>query len=150
MSIESVIPSNHPILCRPLLLLPSIIASIRTFSNELILHISWPKYWNFSFSFSISPSNEYSGLISFRFDWFDLCAVQETLKSLLQHLQLAQTLVHQVSDAIQPSHPLLFPSLPTFNLFQHQGLSNESVLRIWWPNIGVSASASVFPVNIQD
>ena len=82
MPIESVIPSNHLVLCHPLLLLPSIFPSIRVFSNESV-RITWPKYW--SFSFSISPSNEYSGLISFRMDWFDLLAVQGTLKSLLQH-----------------------------------------------------------------
>ena len=81
MSIESVIPSNHLILCRPLLLLPSVFPSIRVFSNESALRIRWSKYW----CFSISPSNEYSGLISFRMDWFDLLAVQGTLKSLLQH-----------------------------------------------------------------
>ena len=81
MSIESVMPSNHLILCHPFLLLPSILPSIRVFFNESVLHIRWPKYW--SFSFSISPSNEYSGLISFRMDWLDLLAVQETLKSLL-------------------------------------------------------------------
>ena len=80
ISIELVIPSNHLIFCRPLLLLPSIFPSIRVFSNESALRIRWPKYW--SFSFSISPSNEYSGLISFRMDWFDVLAVQETLKSL--------------------------------------------------------------------
>ena len=82
MSIESVMPSNHLILCRTLLLPPSIFPRIRVFSNESALRIRWPKYW--SFSFSISPSNEYSGLVSFRIDWFDL-AVQGTLKSLLQH-----------------------------------------------------------------
>ena len=82
MSIESVMPSNHLILCHPLLLLPSIIPSIRVFYNESVLSLRWPKYWNFSFS--ISPSDEYSGLISFRIDWFDLLAVQGTLKSLLQ------------------------------------------------------------------
>ena len=82
-SIKSVMPSNHPILCCPLLLPPSIFPSIRIFSNESVLHIRWPKYW--SFSFSISPSNEHSGLISFRVDWLDLLAIQETLKSLLQH-----------------------------------------------------------------
>ena len=82
MSMESVIPSNHLILCRPLLLLPSIPPSIRVFSNELVLCIRWPKYW--SFSFIISPSSEQSGLISFKMDWLDLPAVQETLKSLLQ------------------------------------------------------------------
>ena len=83
MSIESVMPSNHLILCHPLLLLLSTFPSIRVFSNESVLHIRWPKYW--SFSFSISPSNEYSGLISFRMDWLDLLAGQGTLKSLLQH-----------------------------------------------------------------
>ena len=83
MSIKSVMPSNHLILCRPLLLLLSIFPSIRVFSNESVLHISWPKYW--SFSFNISPSNEYSGLMSFRMDWLDLLAIQGNLKSLLQH-----------------------------------------------------------------
>ena len=83
MSIESVIPSNHLILCYPLLLLPSIIPSIRVFSNESVLCIRWPKYW--SFSFNISPSNEHPGLISFRMDWLDLLVVQGTLKNLLQH-----------------------------------------------------------------
>ena len=141
-------PSNHLILCCPLFLLPSIFPSIRVFSNESILHIRWPKYW--SFSFSISPSNENSGLTSFRMDWLDLLAVQGTPRSLLQHRsskasiiwfvsgsvqfnsvaqscltlcnpmdcsmpgfpvhhqlsELAQTHVHRVSDAIQPSHPL--------------------------------------------
>ena len=83
MSTESVMPSNHLILCRPLLLLPSMFPSIRVFSNELALHFRWPKYW--SSSLSISPSNEYSGLISFRIDWFVLLVVQGTLESLLQH-----------------------------------------------------------------
>ena len=83
MSIESVMPSNHLILCHPLLLLPSIFPNIRVFSNEPALHIRWPKYW--SFSFNISPSNEHPGLTSFRMDWLDLLAVQGTLKSLLQH-----------------------------------------------------------------
>ena len=83
MSIESVMPSNHLLLCHPLLLLPSIIPSIRVFSNESTLHMRWPKYW--SFSLNISPSNEHSGLISFRVDLLDLLAVQGTLKSLLQH-----------------------------------------------------------------
>ena len=83
MSTESVMPSNHLILCRPLLLPPSVFPSIRVFSDESVLHIRWPKYW--SFSFSISPSNEYSGLISFRIDWLDLLAFQGALKSLLQH-----------------------------------------------------------------
>ena len=83
MSIESLMPSNHLILCHPLLLPPSIPPSIRVFSNESAFHMRWPKYW--SFSFSISPSNEHSGLISFRMDWLDLLAVHRTLKSLLQH-----------------------------------------------------------------
>ena len=83
ISIESVMPSNHLILCHPLILLPSIFPSIRVFSNESVLRIRWPKYW--SFSFNISPSNEHPGLISFRMDWLDLLAVQGTLKSLLQH-----------------------------------------------------------------
>ena len=83
MSIESVMPSNHLILCRPLLLPPSVFPSLRVFSNESVLHIRWPKYW--SFSFSISPSNEHLGLISFRMDWLDFLAVQGILKSLLQH-----------------------------------------------------------------
>ena len=83
MSIESVMPSNHLILCHPPLLLPSIFPSIRVFSSESVLRIRWPKYW--SFSFNISPSNEYSGLISFRMDWLDLLSIRGTLKSLLQH-----------------------------------------------------------------
>ena len=91
-SIEFVMPSNHVILCCPLLLLPSILPSIRVFSNELTLYNRWPKYW--SFSFSISPSNEYSRLTSFRIDWFDLFAVQGTLKSLLQHNSKASILRH--------------------------------------------------------
>ena len=91
MSIESVMPSNHLILCHPLLLLPSVFPSIRVFSNESALHIRWPKYWRFSFS--TSPSSEYPGLISFRMDWFDLLAVQETLKGLLQdHISKASIL----------------------------------------------------------
>ena len=85
MSIESVMPSNHLILCCPLLLLPSIFPSIRVFSNKPVLHISWPKYW--SFSFNTSPPNQFSGLISFRIDWFDLLAVQGTLESLLHTTQ---------------------------------------------------------------
>ena len=176
MSIESVMPSNHLILCRPLLLLPSILPSIRVFSNESSLHIRWPKYW--SFSFNISPSNEHPGLICFRMDWMDLLEVQGTLKSLLQHHiwiylilwisnwvteqqqsncyypccccncccwvaklcltlcdpmdcsmpgfsilyhlpEFAQTYVHWVSDAIQPSHPLSPPSPPALNFSQH-------------------------------
>ena len=106
MSIESVEPSNHLILCHPLLLLPSIFPSIRVFSNESALRIRWPKYW--SFSFSISPSNEYSGLISFRMDWFDLLAVQGTLKSLLQHHSLkASILCCSAFFIVQLSHPYM-------------------------------------------
>ena len=91
MSIESVMPSNHLILCHPLLLLPSIFSSIRVFSNELALHIRWAKFW--SFSFNISPSNEHPGPISFRMDWLDLLAVQGTLKSLLQHHSLKASII---------------------------------------------------------
>ena len=91
MSIKSMMPSNRLILCHPLLLLLSIFPSIRVFSNESVLHIRWPKYW--SLSFSISPSNEYAGLISFRIDWFDLLAVQGTLKSLLQHHNLKTSIL---------------------------------------------------------
>ena len=106
MSIESVMPSNHFILCRPLLLLPSIFPSIRVFSNQSALLIMWPKYW--SFSFSISPHNEYSRLISFRMDWLDLLGVQETLKSLLQH-HSSKALILQLSAffILQLSHPYM-------------------------------------------
>ena len=104
MSIELVMPSNHLILCPPLLLLPSIFPSIRVFSNESVLHIRWPKYW----SFSISPSNEYSGLTSFRMDWLDLLAVQGTLKSLLQHhSSKASILRHSAFFMVQLSHPYM-------------------------------------------
>ena len=106
MSIESVMPSNHLILCRPLLLLPSIFPSIMVFSNHSVLHISGPKYW--SFSFSISPSNEYSGLISFRIDWLDLLVVQETLKSLFQYYSSkASVLQHSAFFIVQLSHPYM-------------------------------------------
>ena len=104
LSIESVMPSNYLILCRPLILPPSVFPSLRVFSNESVLCIRWPKYW--SFSFSISPSNEYSGLISFRMDWLDLLAVPGTLKSLLQHrsskasfLQCSALFIFQLSNA---------------------------------------------------
>ena len=104
MSIESVMTSNHFILCCPLLLQPTIFPSIRVFSNELILHIRWRKYW--SFSFSISSSNQYSGLISFSLDWLDLLAVQGTLKSLLQHHgSKASILQHSAFFIVQLSHP---------------------------------------------
>ena len=106
ISVESVMPSSHLILCRPLLLLPSIFPSIRVFSNELVLHIRWPKYC--SFSFSVSPSNECSGLISFRIDWLDLLAVQGTLKSLLQHHRSKASILHcSAFFIIQISHPYM-------------------------------------------
>ena len=145
MSIELVMPSNHLILCHPLLLLPSIFPSIRVFSNESALRIRWPRYW--SFSFNISPSNERPGLISFRMDWLDFLAVQGTLVFQFssvsqlclilcdpincstpglpvhhQLLEFTQTHVHCVSDAIQPSHLLSSPSPPALSLSQHQGL----------------------------
>ena len=106
MSIESVMPSNHLILCYPLLLLPSIFPSIRVFSNESFIRIRWPKYW--SFSFNISPSNEHSGLIFFRMDCLDLLAVQRTLKSLLQHhSSKASILRHSAFFIVQLSHPYM-------------------------------------------
>ena len=106
MSFELMMPSNHLILCHPLLLLPSIFPSIRVFSNESALCIRWPKYW--SFSFSISPSNEYLGLISFRTDWFDLLAVQGMLKSFLQHHKLkASILWCSAFFLVQLSHPYM-------------------------------------------
>ena len=106
MSIKSVMPFYHLTLCCPLLLLPSVFPSIRVFSTESVLRIRWPKYW--SFSFSISPSNEYSGLISFRVDWLDLLAVSGTLKSLLQHhSSKASTLWHSAFFIVQFSHPYM-------------------------------------------
>ena len=106
MDIESMTPSNHLILCRPLLLPPSIFPSTRVFSNESALLIRWPKYWHFSFS--ISPSNEHSGLISFRMDWLDLLAVQGTLKSFLQHhSSKASILQHSAVFIVQLSHPYM-------------------------------------------
>ena len=106
MAIELVMPSNHLILCRPLLLLPSIISTIRIFSKELVLCIRWPTYW--SFSFSISPSNEYSGLISFRIDWLDLLAVQGTVKSVLRHhSSKASILWCSAFFIVQLSHPYM-------------------------------------------
>ena len=132
MSIESVMPSNHLVLCCPLLLLPLIFPSIRFFSNESVLRIRCPKYW--SFSFSTSPSNDYSGLISFKIDLFSLFAVQGTLKSLLQHHSSKASIlrrsaffksnshIHRVSDAIQPSHPWSSPTPPAPNPSQHRSL----------------------------
>ena len=113
MQIELVMLSNHLILCRPLLLLPSIIPIIRVFSNESALRMSWQKYWRFSFS--ISPSNEHPGLISFRMDWLDLLAVQGTLKSLLQHhSSKASILRHSTFFTIQLSHPYMTTGKPKF------------------------------------
>ena len=138
MSIESMMPSNYLILCHPLLLLSSIFPNIRVFSSESALRIRWPEDW--SFSFSISPSSEYSGSISFRIDWFDLLAVQWTISSVAQSYptlcdpmdystpgfsvhhqlwELAQTHVHPAGDAIQLSCSLSSPSSPAFNLPQH-------------------------------
>ena len=106
MSIESVMPSNHLILCHPLLLLPLVFPSIRVFSNESALRIRWPKYW--SFSFNISPTNEHPGLISFRMDWLDLLAVQGILKSLLQHhSSKASILRYSAFFIVQLSHPYM-------------------------------------------
>ena len=111
MSIESVMPSSHLILCRPLLLPSSIFPSIRVFSNESVLHIRWPKHW--SFSFSTSPSSEYSGLISFRMDWLDLFAVQGTLKNLLQHRSSkASILQSSAFFTVQLSHPYMTTGKP--------------------------------------
>ena len=106
MSIELMMPSSHLILCRPLLLLPSIFPSIRIFPNESVLCIKWPKYW--SFSFSISPSNEHPGLISFRMEWLDLLSVQGTLKSLLQHYSSKVSILqHSPFFTVQLSHPYM-------------------------------------------
>ena len=111
LSIESVMPSNHLILCHPLLLLPSIFSRIRVFSNELVLCIRWPKYW--SFSFTISPSNEYSGLISFRIDQLDLLAVQGILKSLLQHHSSKASILRcSAFFMVQLSHPYMTTGKP--------------------------------------
>ena len=111
MSIDSVMPSNHLILCCPLLLLPSVFPNIRAFSNESALHIRWPKYW--SFSFNVSPSNEHPGLISFNLDWLDLLAVQGTLKGLLQHhSSKASILWHSAFFIVQLSHPYMTVEKP--------------------------------------
>ena len=112
MSFESVMPSNHLILCRPLLLLPSIFPSIRVFSNESVLCIRWPNYW--SFSFSICPSNEYSVLISFRMDWLDLLTVQGILKSLVQHHSVGQKSIKSIT-----SSALSFLYGPTLTAIHH-------------------------------
>ena len=125
MSIESVMPSNHLILCRPLLLLPSIFPSIRVFSNESVLCIRWIKYW--SFSFSISPSNEHSGLISFRMDWLDLFAVQGTLKSLLQHhSSKASVLQCSAFFMIKLSHPYMTTGGKKTHSFEYMDTCRQS------------------------
>ena len=166
MSIELVMLSNHLILCHPLLLLLSILPTIRVFSNGSVLCIRWPKYW--SFSFSISPSKEYSGLISFRMDWLDLLAVQGILKSLLQHNSKASILRHLAFFIVQNSHPYMTTG-NTIALTRHTFvgkvislfLNMQSRLFIAFlprsqfftsggQSIGVSASASVLPMNIQD
>ena len=128
MSVESVMPSNLLILYCPLLLQPSIFPSIRVFSNESVLHIRWPKYW--SFSFSISPSNEYSGLISFRMDWLDLLAVQGTLKSLLQHdRSKASILWHSVFFMVQLLHPYM--TIGKNHSFDYMDLCRQSNVSVF-------------------
>ena len=125
MSIESVMRSNHLILCHPLLLSPSIFSSIRVFSNESVLHIRWPNYWNFSFS--ISPSNEYPGLISFRMDWLNLLAVQGTLKSLLQHHSSKTSILrHSAFFIVQLSYPYMTTG-KTISLTRWSFVDNVSV-----------------------
>ena len=119
LSIESVMPFSHLILCHPLLLLPSIFPSIKVFSNESALRIRWPKYW--SFSFSISPSSEYSGLISFRMDWLDLLAVQGTLKSLLQHHSSKASILRSAFFIVQLSHPYMTRKIITLIIWIFAG-----------------------------
>ena len=129
MSIQSVMPSNHLILCCPLLLLPSIFPNIRVFSNESILHIRWPKYW--SFSFSISTFNEYSGLISYRIDWFDLLAVQGALKSLLQ-LHSSKASILQYSAFFETSLVVqMVKNLPTMQIPLEKEMATHSSTLAW-------------------
>ena len=135
MSIESVMPSKHLILCRPLLLLPSIFPSIRVFSDESALHIRWPKYW--SFSFSISPSNEHPGLISFRMDWLDLLAVQGTLKSFLQHHSSKASILHT------SCHFYIF-SLTYLLVWFHWSYSLTLAIPCLFPHISLGL---LFPLN---
>ena len=127
MSIESVMPSNHLILCCPLLFLPSIPPSIRVFSNESALHIRWPKYW--SFSFNIRPSNEHPGLIYFRIDWLDLLAVQGTLKSLLQHHSYTHLNLTEENTQRYSLMILEVRSLKSFSLGQSQGVGQTGSFR---------------------
>ena len=129
MSIESVMLSNHLILCHPLLLLPSIFPSIRVFSNELALCIRRPKYW--SFSFNISPSNEYSGLISFRMDWLDMLAVQGTLKSLLQHHSSKASILMYLHENTWEIFPLLMVSLMSAWPDYIPQLFSQKVICVW-------------------
>ena len=160
MSIELEMPSNHLVLCCPFLLLPSIFPSIRVFSNESVLHITWPKYW--SFSFTISLSNEYSELISFRIDCFDLLAVQGTLKSLLQpYSSKASILWHSAFFMVQLSHPsnwlyhptISSPVVPFSSCLQSFPASGSFLMSQPFTSggqsIGVPASASVLSMNIQ-
>ena len=125
MSIKSVMPVSHLILCHPLLLLPPIPPSIRVFSNESALHMRWSQYW--SFNFSISPSNEYPGLISFRMDWLDLLAVQGTLKGLLQHHSLKASIWHSAFFIVQISHPYM--------------TTGETIALTRWNSVGKVVSA---------
>ena len=163
-SIKSVMPSNHLILCRPLLLLPSIFPSIRVFSNESVLHMRWPKYW--SFSFSIHPSNEYSGLISFRMDWLNLLAVQGTLKSLLLHhsseasiLQCSAFFMVFVMWLVSPLSSVHFPhvlvSKPDLSILPHgsvyPGQSVQDLITVTWCHVLISErdQTHLFPLSLQ-
>ena len=167
MSIESVMPSSHLILCHPLLLPPSILPIIRVFSSESILRIRWPKYW--SFSFNISVTNEHPGLISFRMDWLDLLAVQGTLKSLFQHhSSKASIRQHSAFFTVQLSHPYMTTGKTIaltrrtvvskvmsllFNMLSRlviTFLPRSQFFASGGQSIGVSASTSVLPMNIQD
>ena len=146
MSIESVMPSNHLILCCPLLLLPSIFPSIRVFSNELALHIRWPKYC--SFSFNISPSNKHPGLISFKMDWLDLFAVQGTLKSLLQHhSSKASILLHSAFFIVQLSHPYM-TSGKTIALIRQTFVGKETVSHPMTCDVWIQTHSIQFPQNL--
>ena len=164
LSIESVMPSNHLILCHPLLLLPSIFPSIRVFSNESVLCNRWPKYW--SFSFSIHPSNEYSGLTSFRMDWLDLLAVHGTLKSLLQHcsskasiLQCSAFFVVFMMWLVLPLSSVHFPhmlvSKPDLSILSHgsvyPGQSVQDLITVSWCRVLMSErdQSHFFPLPLQ-
>ena len=156
MCIELVMPSSHVILCRPLLLLPPIPPSIRVFSNESTLHMRWPKYW--SFSLSISPSNEHPGLVFFRMDWLDLLAVQGTLKSLLQHhSSKASILQHSAFFTVQFSHPYMTNGktiVLTRRAFVSKVINNPDkhikTQRHYFVNKGPSSQAMVFQWSCMD